>query len=315
MKIVILDRKTVTIGDVDLSPLETLGEVTAFEATENADIAAHIGDAEVVLCNKSLITADVLAQCPNVKYIGLFATGYNNIDLAATKKRGIFVCNAPQYSTNAVAQHVFALVLHLLSHVSEYDSSVQNGDWIASPTFSYFNLPLREMASLTLGIIGFGSIGSTVAAIGAAFGMRVIVSTKKHKDAPYEFLTREEVFEQSDILTLHCPLTDETERLVNSENLARMKSTAILINTSRGGVVDETALAAALKGGRLYGAGLDVLTSEPMSAECPLLNVKNCIITPHIAWAPQQTRARLIGIVAANIKAYQDGKPINVVGG
>ncbi|MEG0614268.1 MAG: D-2-hydroxyacid dehydrogenase [Oscillospiraceae bacterium] len=315
MKIVILDRKTLTNDDISFAEIEALGDVVSYSSTPNELIVERICDADVVLCNKSPITKEVISACKNLKYIGLFATGYNNIDIKAASERGIVVSNAGEYSTMAVAQHVFALILEHYSKVSGYSSSVKNGDWERSDTFSYFLSPTYEILGQTIGIIGFGSIGKAVAKVADAFGMKVIISTRTLPPKglfPYEFVSRDEVFARADILTLHCPLTELTAGLINAENLAKMKKTALLINTSRGGTIIEQELADALNSGVIAGAGIDVLTNEPMK-NSPLKTAKSCVITPHIAWSPRQTRERLITIVAKNLGAFISGKPINVV--
>lgn len=314
MKIVILDKNTVTKGDISLESIESLGTVKSYDYTDGDDVASQIGDGEIVLCNKSNITKEVMNQCKNIKYIGLFATGYNNIDLEAAKENGIVVCNAPSYSTYAVAQHVFALILHMANQVAKYDQSVQQGDWVAAENFSYFPYPIMELAGMTLGIYGYGEIGKTVASIGSAMGMKVIATTRTPKKAQgVEYVSVEELFQRSDILTIHCPLTDATRGLVSMERLSLMKPSSILINTARGLIVDESDLAKALNDGVIAGAGIDVLSIEPMSKDNPLRGAKNCVFTPHIAWAPKQTRERLINIVADNIKQYLQGHPKNVV--
>lgn len=316
MRIIILDKKTVTLNDISLNEIESLGEVTAYDLTSPEQVIERIGDAEIVLCNKSPITKEVIASCKSLKYVGLFATGYNNIDVEAASERGITVSNAGSYSTMAVAQHVFALILEFSSKVGIFSNSVKNGDWIKSQTFSYFNYPTKEINGLTIGILGFGSIGKTVAKIADAFGMRVIVSTRtvpKDGLSSYEFVTQDELFKQSDIITIHCPLTKDTAGLICKDNLNKMKKNAILINTSRGGVVIEQDLTDALNNDVIAGAGLDVLSAEPMLSTNPLINAKNCIITPHIAWAPKETRQRLVSIVADNVRCFLDGKPKNIV--
>ena len=316
MEIVILDKKTLTINDISLKEIEVLGHVTAYDLTPPEKIIERIGDAEAVLCNKSPLTNEVLNGCKNLKYIGLFATGYNNVDIEAANKRGITVSNAGEYSTLAVAQHVFALIMQFSSSISLYNSAVKKGDWITSHTFSFFDYPTFELSGLTLGIVGFGSIGKAVAKIADAFGMKVIVSTRTipiNAVYPYQFVTMDELLTRSDIITLHCPLTSDTQGLICEETLSKMKESAILINTSRGGVVVEQDLANALNNGLIAGAGIDVVAVEPMSATNPLKDAKNCVITPHIAWAPKQTRERLVSIVADNLRGYQNGKPKNVV--
>ncbi len=314
MKIVILDRNTVTNGDLSFAPIEALGSVAAYDAMPHEKLAEAIGDATAVICNKAVLSRDVVEKCPNLKYIGLFATGYNNIDIEYARERDIAVCNVPGYSTQSVAQHTFAFILALAGSMCEYTESTRNDGWIRSHTFSYFPFPLTELSGKTLGIFGYGSIGREVAKIGRAFNMNIIVSTRtpeKVKDA--ECVSREELFRRSDFLTLHAPLTPETEKMVNEKTLSLMKKTAYLINTSRGGAIDEEALAEALNCGQIAGAGLDVLTVEPMLSDNPLKNAKNCLITPHIAWAPFETRVRLVDRVAENLKAFSAGKPINVV--
>lgn len=314
MKIVILDKKTVTEGDISLKAIEDLGEVISYDITEKEDIVKNIGDAEIALCNKVSFDADVIDQCKNLKYIGIFATGYNNIDLEAARDKGIIVCNAPSYSTDAVAQHTFAFILHFMNKVAQYNQSVHEDRWINSKTFSYFPYPISEVAGKILGIAGYGSIGQKVAEIARAFGMKVIVYTRTKKDVPgIEFVNEEDLFKNSDILTIHCPLTEETRNFVNKERIELMKRDAILINTARGPIINEQDLADALNNERIAGAGLDVLSREPMREDNPLKSAKNCVITPHIGWAPIQARERLIGIVADNIKHFIDGNPMNVV--
>lgn len=314
MKIVILDKKTVTEGDISLKAIEDLGEVISYDITEKEDIVKNIGDAEIALCNKVSFDADVIDQCKNLKYIGIFATGYNNIDLEAARDKGIIVCNAPSYSTDAVAQHTFAFILHFMNKVAQYNQSVHEDRWINSKTFSYFPYPISEVAGKILGIAGYGSIGQKVAEIARAFGMKVIVYTRTKKDVPgIEFVNEEDLFKNSDILTIHCPLTEETSNFVNKERIELMKRDAILINTARGPIINEQDLADALNNERIAGAGLDVLSREPMREDNPLKSAKNCVITPHIGWAPIQARERLIGIVADNIKHFIDGNPMNVV--
>ncbi len=315
MKIAVLDWNTMTM-DGDLSPqvFEEFGEVRLYGSTAPEEASAHIGDAEAVLCNKVPITREVMEQCPDLKYIGLFATGYNNVDTVCAAEKGITVCNAGQYSTRAVVQLTFAFILDHFSRVRDYDAAVKNGEWISSPSFSYFPYRIRELCGRTISIIGYGSIGKGVAAAADAFGMRVLVNTRtKPSDCPYELAELEYAVKNADILTLHCPLTPQTKHIVNGGLLSLMKPEAVLINTSRGGAVDEAALAEALNSGKIAAAYLDVLDKEPMSAETPLRNAKNCVITPHIAWAPEETRRRLLDIVCENIRAWLGGSPINKV--
>lgn len=314
MKIVVPDWKTVSIGDLDERLLSQFGEVTFYPLTDYKDLAARVADADAVLCNKALMTAEVMAAAPNLNYIGLFATGYNNIDIEAARARGITVCNAGSYSTDAVAQHTFALILELASRVAEYNGMVQAGDWVRSDVFSPFRYPTTELAGKTIGIIGYGSIAKAVVRIAKAFGMTVLCYTRTPREAEdVRFVTFDELLTESDIVTVHCPLNEQTNYLFDSRAFESMKDGAWLVNTARGPIVDEAALRAALESGKLGGAAVDVLEVEPMTAECPLLGAPNCIITPHVAWAPLVTRERLLGIVCDNLKAYLNGAPQNVV--
>ena len=316
MKIVMLEQNAINNNDISFSEFHKLGDFKAYGVTPKDKVIEYIGDAEVVLCNKTLITREVMLACPNLKYIGECATGYNNIDIEAANELGIVVSNAGQYSTNAVAQHVFAFILNFLSRINEYDTSVKNKDWINSESFVYYLSPTYEICGMTLGIIGFGSIGKAVAKIADAFGMKVIISTRTipaENQYPYEFVSKEELFRRSDIITLHCPLTDDTKEIICKDTLSLMKKTSYIINTSRGGTVLEKDLADALNSGMIAGAGLDVVAVEPMREDNPLLNAKNCFITPHIAWAPRQTRERLVSIVLENLKGFLNGVPKNVV--
>ena len=314
MKIAILEAKTVSKGDISFEEIYKLGEVTEYPLTPTDRIISNIGDAEAVLCNKTPFTADVLRACPKLKYIGLCATGYNNVDIETCRELGITVSNVPAYSTAAVAQQVFSFILHFASRTSEYADFVKNGGWIKSETFSDFRFPISELAGKTIGIIGYGSIGRRVAAIAEAFDMNVIVNTRTAKqDSSVRFVSLKEIFREADFITAHCPLTEDTNGLICRELLELCKPSCIIINTSRGAVVNEQDLAYALNSRIIAGAALDVLCEEPMSESTPLLNAKNCIITPHIAWAPLETRRRLVGIVAENLKAYINGKPINTV--
>ena len=315
MKIAVLDWYTVSVsGDITTAALEEFGEVKVISLTKPEETAANIGDADVVLCNKVLITKEVMDACPNLKYVGLFATGYNNVDVAYAAEKGITVCNAGQYSTNAVAQHVFAYILDRYSRIRDYDIAVKNGEWERSPAFSYFPIPTAELAGQTLAIVGYGSIGRRVAEIGAAFGMNIVVSTRtKPQDCPYEVTDVLTAAKKADVITFHCPLTEQTKGLVNSGLLGVMKPTATLINTSRGPVVNEADLAEALNSGRIAAAYVDVLEKEPMSPDTPMKNAKNLTITPHTAWAAYETRRRLVDIVCDNIRAWQSGSPKNKV--
>ncbi len=314
MKIVMLEASTVSRNDISFEEIYRLGEVTEYPLTPVDKIVEYIGDAEAVLCNKTPFTAEVLEKCTKLEYIGVCATGFNNVDLEAASRLGITVCNVPAYSDSSVAQQVFSYILHFANRTASYDSFVHDGGWVRSPSFSAFEFPAIELAGKTLGIIGYGRIGRTAAKIAHAFGMKVIVNTRTVKnDADVEFVSFNELLKNSDFITLHCPLTPETEQLINLDALKLCKPSAVLINTARGGVVNEADLAYALNNGIIAGAGLDVLCSEPMAADCPLLDAKNCVITPHIAWAPLETRQRLMKVVAENLAAYKQGKPINKV--
>ena len=314
MKIVITDRDTVTSGDLSLDSLERFGEVVSYGLTSAGQLIERIADADVVLCNKTQITAEVMDACPKLRYVGLFATGYNNIDVVHAREKSITVCNAGEYSSDAVAQLTFAMLLELCTSLSRYSAYTSSGGWITSPVFSAFIHPQRELAGMTLGIVGCGSIGRRVARIAGAFGMKVLVYTRTPEKCPdMECVTFDELLGRSDAVTVHCPLTEATAGLFNADAFAKMKQGAFFINTSRGGVVNEPALREALDSGKLGGAALDVLATEPMSAECPLLGAKNLIITPHVAWAPLETRQRLLGIVESNIEGWLRGEPRNVV--
>jgi glycerate dehydrogenase len=315
LKIAVLDRCTVTNGDISFAPMEAVGKVIYYDVLPPAEIPAAIGDCDAVVVNKARITAQIMDACPNLKFIGLFATGYNNIDTAAAARRGIVVCNVPGYSTQSVAQHTFALMLHFASRVDEYAASVARGDWANASTFSYLSFPSHELCGRTLAIYGYGNIGRKVADIGRAFGMKVIATVHSPRPAEdgVEFVDVNELFSRADYLSLHCPLTEETRHLVNAQTLSLMKPTAYIINTARGGVIEEDALCDALNSGRLAGAGIDVLDTEPMRPGHPYLTAKNCYITPHVAWGTLDARSRLITMVAENLKAYEAGKPINKV--
>lgn len=315
MNIVILDWSTMCAGN-DLSPdiFKEYGNVKAYPLTSPEEVISRIGDAEIVLCNKVLITKDVMDNCPNLRYIGLFATGFNNIDVEYAAEKGITVCNAGQYSTNAVAQQVFAYILDYCSRIRDYGNAVKEGKWETSPCFSYFPIPTAEMQGKTLSIVGYGSIGKRVAELGTAFGMNILISTRTApENCPYEVSDLDTAVKNADFLTFHCPLTDKTNGMVNADLLGKMKESAVLINTSRGPVVNETDLSEALTNGTISAAYLDVLEKEPMSPDTPLKNAPNCVITPHTAWAAYETRVRLLNIVSENIKKWLDGKPQNKV--
>lgn len=314
MKIVSVDLCTLSAGDINFSSLETLGEVTYYDVLSPAALARAAGGAQALLVNKAVVDGELLSHCPELKFVGTYATGYNNIDLPECSKRGITVCNVPDYSTNAVAQHVFALLLMFCGAVDKYTASVAKGDWKRAKTFSYMPWGTREVFGKTFGIYGYGHIGRAVARIARAFGMNVIVCTRTPPvDCPYEIVSPDEIFSRSDFLSLHCPLTEQTKNIVNARTISLMKRDAVLINTARGGLVDEKSLAEALNSNRIGGACLDVIAEEPMKKDCPLFKAKHCLITPHVAWVPRETRQRLVEAVAGNLKCFIEGHPVNVV--
>lgn len=301
--------------EVDWKPLAQLGELVVRERTTTDQVLQRIGDAEIVLTNKTPIDAQTFAQSPNLKYVGVLATGVNVIDIGAASAHNVTVTNVPGYSTPSVAQHVFALLLELCSRVAEHDRAIHDGQWVKCEDFSFTTGPLVELSGKTLGVVGMGAIGQAVAAIGHAMGMNIIAHSRTEKDLAYpvRWLGVDELFAEADVVTLHCPLTPQTKEHVNAQRLATMKPSAFLINTGRGPLIDEPALAEALHKGTIAGAGLDVLSSEPPRADNPLLTAPNCILTPHIAWATVESRKRLLQIAADNVKAYLDGNPTNVV--
>jgi len=314
MRIVVLDAATVVGGGITLEFLREFGEITAYDLTPPELVIPRIGEAEAVLINKVQITAEVMIACPHLRYVGLFATGYNNVDTAYASAHGVTVCNVPGYSTEAVAQHTFALLLGLTNRVGDYNRTVAEGDWIKSATFSYFPIPLTELAGKTIGIVGYGAIGQRVADIARAFEMKVLVYKRRPVDDPtVEQVSLDELLARADVVSLHCPLNADSEGMMDAAAFAKMKPGAYFINTARGPLVDEGALRSALDSGHLGGAGLDVLEREPMAADCPLYGAPNCVITPHIAWAAVDTRSRLMGIVADNLRGFATGQPINTV--
>lgn len=312
MKIILTDAKTVTQGDLSLDGLREFGEVEVNGLTAYEDIAETVKDADAIICNKTPLNGETLRLASHLKYIGLFATGYNNIDTEYCRENGITVCNAGSYSTDAVCQHTFALILECFNRVGAYSSFVSDGGWKNSLTFSPFAFPLSELAGKTLGIVGFGSIGKAVARVAEAFNMRVIAYKRSPENDP-RLCDLDTLLKNSDIVTVHCPLNDESYRLFDRTAFEKMKDGAVFINTARGAVMDEYALADALKSGKLSYAGIDVLETEPMARDCPLCGIENCFVTPHIAWAPMETRERLMGIVCDNLRSFIAGEPKNVV--
>lgn len=317
MKIVVLDGYALNPGDLDWKCLEQFGDVTVYPRTDSEDEAiARIGDSEIVLINKIHVTPRLLDACPSLRYIGVQATGYNVVDCSAAKERGIVVTNVPCYGTAAVAQFTLALLLEICHQIGHHNNLVHQGEWERAPIFSFWATPQMELAGKTLGIIGFGRIGQEVGKLAKAFGMNVIAySRTEYPEGRQiaEYVDLDTLYAKSDIISLHCPLFPETEKMINAESIKIMKAGAILLNTSRGGLVDEDALAAALKSGKLRAAAVDVVSQEPMPSTNPLLTAPNCIITPHMAWAPVESRQRLLDTVVANIQAFLDGNPQNVV--
>ncbi|WP_368739873.1 D-2-hydroxyacid dehydrogenase [Enterococcus casseliflavus] len=319
MKIVVLDGYALNPGDLSWQGVEELGEVTVYDRTSYTDkqeIIERIGDAEAILTNKTPITADVLKACPQLTYIGVLATGYNVVDLAAAKEQGITVTNIPSYSTNAVAQATFALLLEVTNQVGHHNRSVHQGDWQTSKDFSYWQTPLMELAGKTIGLIGYGAIAQAVATIAHAFQLKVIYFNHRPKPAQADWakqVSLAELYQEADIISLHVPQFPETEKMIDRTALAQMKSSAILINTARGGLIDEAAVAEALQTGQIAALAADVVSKEPIAADNPLLQAPNCYLTPHIAWAPVETRRRLMGIAVANLSGFKAGTPQNVV--
>lgn len=316
MKIVVLDGQGVNPGDISWNRIEELGELTVYPRTAPEEVLQHVGDAEIALTNKTVFDANIIAQLKNTKYIGVLATGYNVVDTKAARERGIVVTNIPAYSTDSVAQMVFAHLLNVSNHVDHYAEETRNGVWSRCPDFCYWNTPLFELAGKTLGIVGLGNIGMKVAQIAQAFGMNVLAYTSKSPDQLPEWIrktTLDGLLGASDVVSLHCPLTDTTRELMNSASIEKMRDGAILINTGRGPLVNEADVADELASGKLGAYCADVLSSEPPSASNPLIGVPNAFITPHVAWATLEARLRLMDIAVCNIKSFLAGSPTNVV--
>ena len=317
MKIVMLDSYTTNPGDLSWEQFESLGEFVAYDYTPAEKTIERAKDADVVITNKTLLPRQVLEQLPKCRYIGLLSTGFNVVDIDYAKEHKIPVCNVPTYSTQAVAQLTFALITEIYNNVALHNDAVHNGEWSACRDFCFWKTPLINLQGKTIGLIGYGKIGSAVAKIADAYEMDILCYVPSKKPQPdftnFRFVELDELLANSDIVSLHCPLTPQTEKMVNAEFISKMKPNAVLINTSRGASVDEEALAEALKSGRIFAAGVDVLSTEPPEADNPLLGCDNCIITPHIAWAGYETRKRLVGIVYDNLKAFIDGKVQNNV--
>ena len=315
MKIVILDAYAANPGDLSWDEFAALGELTVYDRTAQEDAAARIGDSEVVFINKVRLTDEIFAACPNLKLVSILATGYNIVDLAAAKRRGITVCNVPGYSTRAVVQMTFALLLEICQQVGLHSGAVHTGRWQTCPDFCFWDRPLIELDGKTMGIVGYGAIGSAVGTVAQALGMKLLVTARHERPVPEgaRCVSLPELLAQSDVVSLHCPQTAENARMIDAGALAQMKDGAILLNTARGGLLDEQAVADALRSGKLLAAGMDVVSAEPIRADNPLLTAPNCFLTPHIAWAPLETRRRLQAISAENLRAFLAGKPQNVV--
>ena len=316
MKIVVLDGYAANPGDLSWDGMQAMGQLKVYDRTAPEDVLKRTNDADIVLTNKVVLSAELLSQLPHLKYIGVLATGYNVVDTAAARKQGIVVTNIPAYSTDSVAQLTFAHILNITNRVGHYASQNRNGRWSSNPDFVYWDTPLIELSGKTLGIVGLGNIGMKVAAIARQFGMDVFAMTSKNSSdlpAGIQKTTFDGLLGISDVLSLHCPLTEQTRHLINAKALKKMKRGAILINTGRGPLVDEQAVAKALQGGLLLGYGADVMSVEPPSADNPLLQCENAYLTPHIAWATLEARQRLMTIAVENVQAFLDGKPVNVV--
>ncbi|MDR2909092.1 MAG: D-2-hydroxyacid dehydrogenase [Oscillospiraceae bacterium] len=319
MKIVILDGYAENPGDLSWAGLEAMGELTVYDRTsltDEAEIISRMAGAQAVFTNKTPISAAAIAASPRLEFISMLATGYNVVDVTAAAKRGVLVSNIPTYGTMAVGQFAIALLLEICHHAGHHAQAVREGRWQNNPDWCFWDYPLIELAGKTMGIIGFGRIGQTTGAIAKAMGMRVIACDETVTDtgrAIAEYVSLDSLFSQSDVISLHCPLFESTREIVNRESIARMKDGVILINNSRGGLIVEQDLADALNSGKVYAAGLDVVSSEPVRGDNPLLTAKNCLITPHISWAPKESRLRLMEVAVANLRAFIEGKPINVV--
>ena len=311
MKIIVLDGYVENPGDLSWEPLAALGELTVYDYTAPAEVIARIGDAPVILTNKTVITRKIMDACPQVKYIGVLATGFNVVDIAAAKEKGIVVTNVPAYSTQAVAQFTMALLLEICHHVGKHNDAVQQGRWSACRDFAFWDYPLIELAGKTIGIVGYGRIGQATAKAAQALGMKVLAYSRHGQGEP--FVPLDELYARSDIVSLHCPLTAENAGMINRETIAKMKDGVILINTARGGLVNDADLREALLSGKVYAAAADVVTVEPIRADSPLLGLDNMILTPHIAWACYETRQRLMDIAVDNVRQYLAGTPVNNV--
>lgn len=317
MKIVVLDGYAANPGDLSWNGIAQFGNLTVYDRTEPEQIICRIADAQVVLVNKVPISRETIAACPGLKMIGVLATGYNIVDVAAAREYGIDVCNIPAYSTDSVAQMTFALLLEICHHVGDHSAACHNGTWEHCPDFCFWNYPLMELAGKTMGIVGYGQIGQAVGKIAQAFGMRRLVCARhvrpELESETCHYVPLEELYARSDVISLHCPQFPETTGMINAKSIARMKDGVILLNTSRGGLLVEEDVAEALRSGKIYAAAVDVVSREPILSTNPLLSAPNCLITPHIAWAPKEARQRLMAIAEENLRAFCAGQPINVV--
>ncbi|MFI3238371.1 MAG: D-2-hydroxyacid dehydrogenase [Lachnospiraceae bacterium] len=320
MKIVVLDGYTENPGDLSWDGFEKLGELTVYDRTpmqDYAEIITRIGEAEIVITNKTPLPEEVLSACPSIKYIGMLSTGYNVVDVAYAKEKGIPVCNIPTYGTYAVAQFAIAMLLEICHHVAHHSEEVYKGRWEHNIDWCFWDYPLIELYGKTMGVVGFGRIGQATANIAKALGMNILAydafPNKALEDEQMKYVSMEELFVQSDVISLHCPLFKETEGLINKESIAKMKDGVIILNNSRGPLIVEQDLADALNSGKVYAAGLDVVSKEPITGDNPLLKAKNCLITPHISWAPKESRARLMDIAVDNLSSFMNGTPKNIV--
>jgi glycerate dehydrogenase len=312
--IVILDGYTLNPGDLSWKGFEAFGDVTIYDRTEQQQILSRIGSADIVITNKTPLDADTIAKAPNLKYIGVLATGYNVVNIDAARKRGVVVTNIPTYGTDAVAQFAFALLVELAHHVQHHRDAVKEGRWTSHQDFCFWDYPLIELAGKTMGIIGYGRIGQATARIARAFGMHVIAYDVSQQSGNSDvYVDLDTLLSESDVISLHCPLFESTRGIINKQSISRMKDGVIILNNSRGPLVVEQDLADALNSGKVYAAGLDVVSEEPIKADNPLLTAKNCLITPHISWAPKESRQRLMDIAVENLKAFLEGKPQHVV--
>ena len=316
-KIVVLDGYTLNPGDLTWEELGKLGEMTIYDRTSPEDVVGRIGDADIVLTNKTVLTEEKIKACPNIRYIGCLSTGYNVVDLKTTDALGIVVTNIPSYGTEAVAQHTMALLLEIASRVGMHADAVKEGQWTACPDFCFWNAPLFELLGKTMGIIGYGAIGQAVGKKAEAFGMEVLayspVMTKEQETEHCRMATVEEIYEKADVIALHCPLTADNAQMINKSSIEKMKDGVVILNTSRGGLIQEEDLRDALNSGKVAAAGLDVVSTEPVRHDNPLFDAKNVWITPHIAWAPREARHRLMGMAIDNVRAFLNGTLANQV--